>query len=69
VNQWRLSDAKPKQFSPSNQKLLKKKGWTWPPDEKLRKQNRETIENSAGSLHTSSEVLKKVLRESGRFEE
>ena len=51
------------------QKLLKKKGWIWPPDKKLRKQIRETIEKSAGSLHTSPEVLKKVLRESGRFEE
>jgi len=51
------------------QGLLKKKGWTWPPDEKLRKQIRETIQKAAGNLHTPPEVLKKVLRESGFFEE
>ena len=56
-------------FPPQIQELLKKKGWTWPPDEKLRKQIRETIEKAAGSLHTPPEILKKVLRESGRFEE
>jgi hypothetical protein len=54
-------------FPPQIQELLKKKGWTWPPDEQLRKEMEETAEKAAGSLHTPSEILKKVLRESGRF--
>lgn len=54
-------------FPPQIYELLKKKGWTWPPDKKLKKQIHETIENASGSLHTPPDLLKEILRESGRF--
>jgi len=31
----------PKDFPPKIQELLKKKGWNWPPDERLKAQIRE----------------------------
>ncbi len=54
---------------PKIQGLLKKRSQPWPPDETLKKQMQEVAEKAAGSLHTAPEILKKVLKESGRFPE
>jgi hypothetical protein len=59
------------QLPPKIQELLKKKGWTWPPDEKLRKQTLEAVESFSGSMHTPREILEEIHKEDfpGRFPE
>ncbi|MBI1925112.1 hypothetical protein HYR99_12795 [Candidatus Poribacteria bacterium] len=53
---------------PQIQKLLKEKGWTWPPDEKLKKQIHEAMERSSGSLHVREEDLPELLEGIRGFE-
>jgi len=62
-----MTKQKLQNLPPNIQKLLEKKGWTWPPDEKLRKQIREAMDNMCGSLHTPPDILKQVMKEYGRF--
>jgi hypothetical protein len=57
--------AEMKDLPPLIQELLKKKGWPWPPDEKLKAQFRETIKNAAGSIHTDPSILEELYREFG----
>ena len=58
----------PKNFPPKIQELLKKKGWNWPPDEKLKTQMREAAQKFIGSVHTGKDVLKEVHKDfPGRF--
>ncbi len=46
--------------------LLKKKGWNWPPDEKLKAQIREASERFI--MHIDEEVLSEVLKDFPGFE-
>lgn len=47
---------------------LKKKGWAWPPDEKLKTQWKEAAERFGGSMHMDPEVRKEVVKSfPGRF--
>jgi hypothetical protein len=48
---------------PKIRELLKKKGWTWPPDEKLQKEMREALERTAGSIHTPPELLEEMAKD------
>ena len=57
--------------------LLKKKGWNWPPDEKLKTQIREASERfimavhevtAERSEHIDEEVLSEVLKDFPGFE-
>jgi hypothetical protein len=58
----------PRDFPPKIQELLKKKGWNWPPDEKLKAQIREAAQRFIGSVHTGEDVLKEVHKDfPGRF--
>ncbi|MBM3237058.1 hypothetical protein FJZ31_12270 [Candidatus Poribacteria bacterium] len=58
----------PKDFPPKIQELLKKKGWNWPPDEKLKAQMHEAAQKFIGSVHTDKDVLKEVHKDfPGRF--
>jgi len=53
-----------KDFPPSIQELLKKRGWNWPPDEKLQKKMDEAFERFAGSVHVDDpEIVRKILKE------
>ncbi len=52
-----------KDFPPSIQELLKKRGWTWPPDEKLQKKMDEAFERLAGSVHADPKIVRKILWE------
>jgi len=55
---------------PQIQELLKKKGWTWPPDEKLKAQIRGAMDRFFGSSHTPLEILKEIHKDfPGRFPE
>jgi hypothetical protein len=36
---------------PKIRELLRKRGWSWPPDEKLKKQIEEAMERFVGSIH------------------
>ena len=55
--------AKMEDFPASIQELLKKRGWTWPPDQKLRKNIDEAFERLAGSVHADPEIVRKILWE------
>ena len=55
-----------KDLPPKIQELLKKKGWTWPPDEKLKAQFRETFKKAAGSVRMDPDILEEIQRELGR---
>lgn len=58
----------PKDFPPKIQELLKKRGWNWPPDEKLKAQIHEAAQKFIGSVHTGKDVLKEVHKDfPGRF--
>lgn len=60
----------PKNFPPKIQELLKKKGWNWPPDEKLKARMLKADENLCGSLQTPPEIIKEVHKYfPGRFPE
>jgi len=53
-----------KDFSPSIQELLKKRGWTWPPDEELKKKIEEAGKRLSGSIHVEDpEIVRKILWE------
>jgi hypothetical protein len=58
--------AEMKDLPPKIQELLKKKGWTWPPDEQLKAQFRETFKKAAGSVHIAPDILEEIQRELGR---
>ncbi len=53
---------------PQIQKLLREKGWTWPPDEKLKKQIHDAMERISGSLHVREEDLPELLEGIRGFE-
>jgi hypothetical protein len=48
---------------PKIRELLRKRGWSWPPDEKLKKQIQESLERSAGSIHFDPEVIEEAHRD------
>ncbi|MBI1929632.1 hypothetical protein HYR99_35965 [Candidatus Poribacteria bacterium] len=52
-----------KDLPPQIRELLKKRGWTWPPDEKTREERRKLIEKSAGSLHIGREDSRQIWLE------
>ncbi|MEZ8220308.1 hypothetical protein GG496_000475 [Candidatus Fervidibacteria bacterium JGI MDM2 JNZ-1-D12] len=56
----RLEDLPPK-----IQELLKRKGWTYPPDEKLKQQWKEAWERLQGRGKTDPELLEEIYREMG----
>jgi hypothetical protein len=47
--------SKNNQLPEKIQQLLKKKGWTWPPDEKLKAQWEEAAQRLAGSLKVDND--------------
>ncbi len=61
----------PEHFPPKIKELLRKKGWNWPPDEKLKAQMWEAAQKFLGSMRTDPRVLEKVRQEDfpGRFPE
>jgi hypothetical protein len=59
---------KKNELPPNIKELLKKKGWTWPPDAKLKAEMHEAWEKLSGRWNTDSEVLKEVHKYfPGRF--
>jgi hypothetical protein len=53
---------------PHIMELIKKKGWTWPPDEKLKEQWRQAASRFGGSMSMDPEVRKEVVKSfPGRF--
>ncbi|MBM3238320.1 hypothetical protein FJZ31_18670 [Candidatus Poribacteria bacterium] len=54
-----------KDFPLSIQELLKKRGWTWPPDEKLKKKMNEAAKRAAGSVHVEPDLLRDLFRDRG----
>jgi hypothetical protein len=54
-----------KDFPPSIQEQLKKRGWTWPPDEKLKKKMSEAAKGFVGSIHVEPDLLRDLLRDMG----
>ena len=55
--------AKMEDFPPSIQELLNKRGWTWPPDEKLQKKMDEAAKRAAGSVHVDPDILREIMWE------
>jgi hypothetical protein len=51
------------EISPKIEALLKKRGWTFPPTEEMKREWREAGERSAGSLHTPPEVWEELEKE------
>ncbi|MBM3238450.1 hypothetical protein FJZ31_19325 [Candidatus Poribacteria bacterium] len=58
--------SKNNNLPPKILELLKKKGWNWPPDEKLKAQIREASERF--TMHIDEEVLLEVLKDFPGFE-
>ena len=58
--------AEMKDPPPKIQKLLKKKRWTWPPDEQLKAQFREATEQIVGSVHMDADILEEIHHDLGR---
>jgi hypothetical protein len=56
----RLEDLPPK-----IQELLHKKGWTYPPDDELRRQWWEASRRFDGKVHTDPEILREIYLEKG----
>ncbi|MBI1929634.1 hypothetical protein HYR99_35975 [Candidatus Poribacteria bacterium] len=52
-----------KDFPPQIQELLKKRGWTWPPTEEMKKEWDEAIKRSAGMLHLDRENSRQIWLE------
>jgi hypothetical protein len=50
------------------QKLLKNKGWTWPPDEKLKQQIHEAMRRLSGSVKVPEELWDEVFEGIRGFE-
>ena len=55
--------AKMEDFPPSIQELLKKRGWTWPPDEELQKKMDKAAKRAAGSVHVDPDILREIMWE------
>lgn len=53
---------------PQIQELLKKRGWSWPPDEQLKMQIHEALEQFCGSIHVPEENLNAVFEGIRGFE-
>ncbi|MFA0740742.1 MAG: hypothetical protein DFNUSKGM_000849 [Candidatus Fervidibacter sacchari] len=56
----RLEDLPPK-----IQEALKRKGWTYPPTEEMKRQWKKAQEEMAGCLDTDLELLEELWREMG----
>jgi len=48
--------------------LLDKKGWTWPPDEKLKAKMEEAAQRLVGSIEVDEETARELFRDRRRFE-
>ncbi len=57
------------EISPTIEALLKKRGWTFPPTEEMRREWREAGERLAGSLSTPYEVLAEIAAEEARWDD
>lgn len=56
------------ELPPQIMEQLKKKGWTWPPTEEMKRQWREAREKFCGSMSMDPEVRKEVVKSfPGRF--
>jgi len=53
---------------PQIQELLKKKGWIWPPDEKLKRQIHEAMRRLSGSVTVPEELWDEVFEGIRGFE-
>ena len=51
------------QLPPKIRKLLAKKGWMWPPDEKLKAEMHEAWKKLSGGWQTDPKVLKEVHKD------
>jgi hypothetical protein len=51
------------EIPPKIEALLKKRGWTFPPTEEMKRSWREAAERFDGSLHTGREVLEELAKE------
>ena len=58
---------KENQLPPKIHELLKKKGWSWPLDEKTKAQIHEAMERLSGSIHIPEEDLEELFRDNPRF--
>ena len=59
---------KPRRFEdlpPKIQELLHKKGWTYPPDDELKRQRWEASKRFDGNVHTDPEILREIYLEKG----
>jgi len=59
---------RPKRFEdlpPKIQEALKRKGWTYPPTEEMKRQWKKVQEEMAGCLDTDLELLEELWREMG----
>jgi len=55
--------AKMEDFPKNIQDLLLSRGWTWPPDEKLKKKMDEAAKRFCGSVHVDPEILRQIMWE------
>ncbi|MBI3922298.1 MAG: hypothetical protein HY318_12835 [Armatimonadetes bacterium] len=56
------------ELPPQILELLKKRGWTWPPDEEFQKRRDEAWKQLAGSMRMEPEVRREVVKSfPGRF--
>jgi hypothetical protein len=55
------------QLPPKIHELLKKKGWSWPLDEKTKAQIHEAMERLSGSIHIPEEDLEELFGDNPRF--
>lgn len=53
---------------PQIQELLKKKGWAWPPDERLKQQIHEAMRRLSGSVKVPEELWDEVFEGIRGFE-
>jgi len=53
----------PEDFPLRIQELLKKKGWNWPPDKKLKAQICEAGKRLSGSIHIEPDILQEVRKD------
>jgi hypothetical protein len=52
-----------KELPPKIQELLRKKGWTWPPDPAQQAEMEEAAQRAAGSLHIDPDLLDEVMKD------
>jgi bifunctional DNA-binding transcriptional regulator/antitoxin component of YhaV-PrlF toxin-antitoxin module len=66
--QQEVQDNPENKLPPNIQELLREKGWTWPPDGKLKAEIREASEKFVGGIKMDKEVIKELNKEYPWFE-